>query len=71
MGKPYGMLTAELMSQRTWHPESDIAPLPVNIPDDVWRKSIPGYTGTECVTHTPTQRISWPICPVECNNIGG
>ncbi|XP_054896523.1 protein FAM166B [Poeciliopsis prolifica] len=45
MGKPYGMLTAELLSQRTWHPECDIAPLPENIPDDVWRKSIPGFTG--------------------------
>uniref|UniRef100_A0A096M5P0 Ciliary microtubule inner protein 2B n=1 Tax=Poecilia formosa TaxID=48698 RepID=A0A096M5P0_POEFO len=45
MGKPYGMLTAELLSQRTWHPESDITHLSENIPDDVFRKSIPGYTG--------------------------
>uniref|UniRef100_A0A3B5LFL3 Ciliary microtubule inner protein 2B n=1 Tax=Xiphophorus couchianus TaxID=32473 RepID=A0A3B5LFL3_9TELE len=63
MGKPYGMLTAELMSQRKWYPESDIAPLPENIPDDVWRKSIPGYTGTEFVNFPVifTQRAKSPV----------
>ncbi|XP_008422289.1 ciliary microtubule inner protein 2B [Poecilia reticulata] len=45
MGKPYGMVTSELLSQRARHPEYDISRLSENIPDNVFRKSIPGFTG--------------------------
>ncbi|MEQ2240360.1 hypothetical protein ILYODFUR_014012 [Ilyodon furcidens] len=43
-GKPFGKLTAEVLSKKK-HPESDTSRLPVSIPDDVLKKTIPGYSG--------------------------
>ncbi|KAM4719234.1 ciliary microtubule inner protein 2B [Anableps anableps] len=44
MGKPYGMLTAELLSQKKYlQPETPN--LPASVPDIILKKTIPGYTG--------------------------
>lgn len=46
IGKPYGMITAELLSKRKRKPEPDTPHLPLNIPAAVLKTPVPEDIGS-------------------------